>query len=374
MTAVRVIHFISTNFIGGPERQVLSHLKRYVQMGNEALVVSFDEPGGIQMAQAVQALNLSIPTLLLPARIRDVGPVRRQLKSLYLSWQPDLICTHGYKPLFYSLSLRGANHVPVVAFSRGWTADDFKVQIYCYLDKAMIRFADRIVAVSKSQGEKLRALKISAKKIQIIENALTVKIEDLPSIDQKDIRKKLGIPEDAWVVLSAGRHSPEKGHKYLIEALPALRALVPQAYLVLAGDGPLSEELKNQANRLNISSHCLFLGMRKDMPAIYKASNAMALPSLSEGLPNVVLEAMAFGVPVVASEVGGVPEVIDHNVNGLLVKPASPKNLAQALATLANDPNLANKLAQQAKLDVEHRFNADVQTQRLIKLYHEVVS
>src|SRR3569833_3265086 len=101
MTAVRVIHFISTNFIGGPERQVLSHLKRNVQMGNEALVVSFDEPGGIQMAQAIKALNLSVPTLLLPARIRDVNPVRRQLKSLYLSWQPDLICTHGYKPLFY---------------------------------------------------------------------------------------------------------------------------------------------------------------------------------------------------------------------------------------------------------------------------------
>lgn len=110
------------------------------------------------------------------------------------------------------------------------------------------------------------------------------------------------------------------------------------------------------------------------MPAIYKACDVMALPSLSEGLPNVILEAMAFGVPVVASQVGGVPEIIDHGINGLLIESASSTNLAQALIKLANDPHLAKKLAQQARLDVQHRFDADIQTKRLMTLYHEVIT
>lgn len=368
---MRVIHFIGTNFVGGPEKQILNHLPRLAASGHAVLLVSFAEPGGEALARAAAAQRVRCE-LLAPGKWQ-LGAVMAGLRRLHREWAPDVVCAHGYKAGFYALWLRLLTGCPCIAFSRGWTSENLKVRMYGWLDKALVRFADRVVAVSQAQRRRLERVLVPVRKIRVVENAVTFAPEDAgAAVETASVRAELGIAAQAPLILAAGRLSPEKGCRYLLAAVDGILARFPEARVLIAGDGPDEAMLRAQAARLQGAAHVHFLGFRNDMRRLLRQADVLALPSLSEGLPNVVLEAMASGLPVVATRVGGVPELVQDGVTGLLVEPRQPAALAQAIVRLLDDRALAGKLAQQARTMVHERYSAERQTQQLLGVYAEV--
>jgi glycosyltransferase involved in cell wall biosynthesis len=184
-------------------------------------------------------------------------------------------------------------------------------------------------------------------------------------------RAELGAGEDSFVVGCVARLSAEKNHAGLLEAFAELLETEPNAILACAGDGPLADALRAQTSAAGIASHVRWLGAVDDMQSFYSAIDVCALNSNREGLPLCLLEAMSFGVPVVASDVGGVGELLADDA-GLLVPPRAPAALSRALLSLSAEPALAAKIAANGRARVRKSYGVDHMVDRYVELYAEV--
>jgi glycosyltransferase involved in cell wall biosynthesis len=182
------------------------------------------------------------------------------------------------------------------------------------------------------------------------------------------------VPTSAFVVGVAGRLAAEKGISVLLESMKEVLAKVPRAWLVIAGDGPERAALECRAHDLRIDHRVDFLGMRADLPRIMAALDVFVLPSLYEGFGLVVLEAMAVGVPVIATCVGGVPEVVEDGVTGVLVPPGDPSKLAEAILRLERDGELAKMLVEHASTRLRSEFDMARMLDAIERLYFSLLS
>lgn len=187
------------------------------------------------------------------------------------------------------------------------------------------------------------------------------------------VRSELGVPADAPVVACVGRLEPVKGVDILLDAWPAVTRRCPAAVLLIVGDGPLRAELEEQAGPMAESGEVQFLGYREDVERIFAAADVAALPSRHEGLPRVALEAIATGCPVVAARVGGVPEIIRPEREGLLVLPDDPEGLAEALLRVLGDPTLRRQLGEAAHRTAR-RYGLPAAGPRLERIYRRVLA
>jgi protein-tyrosine-phosphatase len=192
----------------------------------------------------------------------------------------------------------------------------------------------------------------------------------------ENVRRGLGIDERAVLVGTAGRLELVKGHESLIRAAAYIADARPDVRLLLAGSGSREEGLRRLARALGVESLCLFVDPARDdrfhVYDLIAALDVFALPSLSEGIPMALLEAMALGTSVVAAAVGGIPEIVTHRADGLLVEPRSPRAIADACLELVRRPEWAASLAGAARATVSERFSRERNGQALVKLYREV--
>ncbi len=189
------------------------------------------------------------------------------------------------------------------------------------------------------------------------------------------MRAEFGWPADAYVALFAGRLAPQKGVDDLVTALDLLQHVRPNLRTLIVGDGPLRERLEGTARAfwlLDGAGLVRFTGHRPDVPRLLAASDLMVLPSYYEGLPNVVLEAMRMGKPVVATAAPGTTEVVADGRTGLLVPTHSPKALAQAIRTVIDDPELARRLGEAGRVRVAEEFRVETMVDEFASLYDEL--
>jgi glycosyltransferase involved in cell wall biosynthesis len=163
------------------------------------------------------------------------------------------------------------------------------------------------------------------------------------------VRAELGLPDGAPMVVTVGNFTANKGHRYLLEAAVRVRRVVPEVRFVLVGLGPLEGDIRDRARRMGLDGTVVFAGFRKDAPRVAGAGDVFVLPSLREGLPLALLEAMALRRPAVVTRVGGTPEVVEHGRSGLIVPPADPSGLAAAVVSLLQDPDLRRRLGAAAE-------------------------
>jgi glycosyltransferase involved in cell wall biosynthesis len=229
------------------------------------------------------------------------------------------------------------------------------------------RFCHRIVAVSDAVVEELvRAEGARREGIVVIGNGVDAEL--FRPGDRAEARRRLGLDPDALTVGAVGRLAVEKGYHHLLDALARVRRAGQPLELALIGGGGEGERLADQARELEVAGAVHFLGVRQELQELYPAFDLFALPSLEEGSPMALLEAMACALPSVATRVGGVPEAVEDGRSGLLVPAADPEALATALTRLATDPDLRHRLGRAARRRVEESLSLE----RVVRSYEEL--
>lgn len=229
--------------------------------------------------------------------------------------------------------------------------------------------ATHVIANSEAAKRLLvEDFRIPAERVHVLHNGLDFEQFAQARGDRRRVHPKLA-PEAKLILNVANMNSEIKGHGVLIEAARLVSATMPEARFAFVGDGLLRPHLEERVRALGLQGHIYFLGPRKDVPEILASGDVFAFSSLAEGLPNAVLEAMAVGLPVVATRVGGIPEIIRDGASGLLVPPNDPQALAKAILRVLSDPALAAKLACASQARARSQFSFDRLIEDLEKRY-----
>jgi glycosyltransferase involved in cell wall biosynthesis len=288
---------------------------------------------------------------------------------------PDLVITNSVKSHFLFWRSRLNKKYPWVAFHHGYTTTDLKMRIYNRLDRWSLPKADRVATVCQVFASELaREIEIPEEKICVQHNAIRPRPKPSEA-EISELKRHVGMAEHDRLIISIGRLSKEKAHGVLIEAFRLLRTTNPNlsCRLVIVGDGPERANLETVARASGQNDQITFAGQVSNVQMFYAAADVFVLPSYSEGSPNVLLEAMAAKVPIVATSVGGVPEIVADEESALLVPPKNPQALAAAIDRMLEDSSLAQRLTTVASARGAREHSPEAYTRSLIGLYQEVI-
>lgn len=255
--------------------------------------------------------------------------------------------------------------IPVVTSAHGsWTG-----RVKPFVARMFSVGSDRVVGCSEALTNDLIRHGLNPRKSLTIHNGIPYRPTPPDPELRAAVRAELGLPAEAPVIIFVARFAPDKGLGDLLNAMAQVLWRRPDARLLLAGSGEMLPACEAQARKLGIEASVQFLGFRNDVNRLLAAADVFTLPSLDEGLPLSVAEAMAAGLPVVATPVGGVPEIVLDNLTGFLVEPRSPARLGEALLKLLADPVLARRMGQAGRIHVAANFTLDQMVSRFEALY-----
>jgi glycosyltransferase involved in cell wall biosynthesis len=317
----------------------------------------------------------SVPVFAIPERGRFDRMVIPALTELVSVVQPDVIQTHAVKSHFLARVSGLPRRTPWVAFHHGYTWPDWRARLYNQLDRWSLRGAAKVLTVSDLFRRQLQARGVPAERIEVVHNAIRADWAEEARKPQNAaaLRAEMNIAPDRDVVLVVGRLSREKDHLTLIDALHLLRTRFSPC-LVIVGDGPERPRIVKKIAGLGLTGNVILAGQRNSAEPYYGIANLAVLSSRSEGSPNALLEAMVAGVPVVATAVGGVPEIATDGETALLVKPDDARTLAELMGRLLEDRQLGALLAERARQLVRLQYAPEERTRRLVEIYREAMT
>jgi glycosyltransferase involved in cell wall biosynthesis len=281
----------------------------------------------------------------------------------------DLIHSHGYRADAFALAVARWHRLPLVSTCHGFVGIDRRLRFYNALDARLLRSFTRVIAVSHRMKEDLVAHGLSDDRVEVIANAVAEAPVGERAADRQSARSRLGIADGEFVFGYVGRLSEEKGVHYLLDAAAQTRTCSTPCRFVIVGDGPQRGALEALARKHALDGTVVFTGFQGDTAPWYAAMDAFVLPSVTEGTPMALLEAMACGVPSIASAVGGVPAVIADGHNGLLVRPADVEHLSTQMRALASATPLRLSLAAGAIETVRARYGVAAWVQNMAAVY-----
>ena len=366
---ITVMHLRASNFVGGPEKQILEHFARLDPARFTPVLGTFVEPGAVDplgdeaLRRGLRAVRIPQLSPLSPGSILHLARILRQENA-------DILCTHGYKPNVVGFFAAKLCSVPTVAVSRGWTWENRKIRIYEAVDRRFLRYVDHVVAVSAGQEKKILDCGVASRKVSVIHNAIN--LDDCLTAAAPGIRQELGLPADSLIVASAGRLSPEKNYQAMVTAASTVAADNANVYFVIFGEGFLRPALEEKIAAAGLAGRFLLPGFRHDLQKVLHDIDVFMLPSFTEGLPNVILEAFAAKKPVVATRVGGTPEVVQDGVSGFLTEPDEHALMADHVLALAGDPALRSRMGAAGYQYALDEFGFERQTRLYEELYVKV--
>ena len=286
----------------------------------------------------------------------------------------DVVHCHGYRADLLGLVAAARYKLPVVSTCHGFIATDRNLQFNVRADFWALKRFNRVIAVSDSIRAILVEQGIDPKRVAVITNAVSLPDADQQLASRQAARAALQLRSDDVLFGYVGRLAEEKGIEQLVEATRRMANAMTGLRVVVVGDGPRRPNIEQRIREANLGGVVTLLGFDKDPARWYPAMDAFVLPSLQEGTPMALLEAMAHGVPVIASAVGGVPAIITHNRNGLLVPPADAQQLMLAMQTLATSRTLRATLGDAGFACVRDSYDVRSWTGKIGSVYHAVVN
>jgi glycosyltransferase involved in cell wall biosynthesis len=370
---IRVCHVAVADLWAGAEVQLKCLIAELARMPDIDLSVVLFNGGRLQK----ELSHYGIPVQVFPEKHWNSIRIGMALRRYFGEKHFDIIHTHKYKDTILAAPIAHWSGVPhVVRTVHGLTepfsgVNAWKMTVYESVERQVYqRYVSTLLAVSSEIECRLR--QTGATDVACIRNG--IELNTLPDRSMRSAtRRALGVTDDVCLIGSVGRLTPVKGFPHLIKAVQLLREQGLNVKLWLVGDGILNQELRRLAQDSGVGERVVMFGPREDTYELLQAMDMFVLPSLHEGIPMALLEAMAAGLPVIATRVGGIPEVIEDRVSGILVEPGDPEGLALVCRRLMHDAVSAERLGQAARARVEERFSSGTMAADVANVYRRLV-
>ncbi|RFS19568.1 glycosyltransferase family 1 protein [Chitinophaga silvatica] len=366
---IRVLETIRQGKIGGGESHVLDLVATLNKEEFEPVVLSFtDGP----MITALEAMNIPV-TVIQSEKPFDLR-VWKAVKRFIAAENIDIVHVHGTRANTNVLWAARSLGLPIVYTVHGWSFHEglhpISRRLRIAAEKFITRKANINICVSAA-NQHTGTLALGKFNSIVIRNGINLQKFNADA-SYPDLRAYFNIPANKVVVCFIARMTYQKDPITMVKAFAKASLAAPQLHLIMVGDGELKEEAMKEAVSNGVQDKITFAGFRQDVPALLNAADIYCLPSLWEGFPIGVLEAMAMGKAVVASDVDGTKEAVSHNENGVLVQAQNISSIAAALVALATDQSRRNSLQQEARKTVLQRFNVTKMTNEVEKVYHQL--
>lgn len=352
---MKVVHLTDSPFFGGPERQILGLALNLPLVVQTTILCFRDHNSSLPFLRQLETAGVSARMLghANPRFLQVIADVRGELRAE----RADLFICHGYKANVLGwLAARGLG-IRVLSVSRGWTGHTRKVRLYEALDRRMLRLMDGVVCVSEGQAARVRRGGVRPERIKVIRNAIdTARFDDVDRGGRAELESLFPSPPK-MIVIGVGRLSPEKGFDQLVKAAAIVAEENHSVGFALIGDGPDRAMLEAQVRSSELQSQVAFAGFRTDIDRLIAGADVLAQSSYTEGLPNVLLEAGAASVPVVATDVGGSREIVRDGETGYLVPSGDPAALAARILELTESSAQRKKMGARARTLLTSEFS-----------------
>jgi glycosyltransferase involved in cell wall biosynthesis len=370
MEPLRLLAIIEAYSMTGPAKNLIEFASLARELDVETKVATF-----IRGSESNEFIETAKRSGIAVGTLRERGPwdpkIVKRLSGFVSTQRPHVIQTHAVKSHFLARLAGLPTCAPWIAFHHGYTWPTLRVRVYNQVDRWSLTAAAKVLTVSKPFREELIARGVARERIEIVHNAIRpdwgTRIPDAPT----DLREALRIAPGRSIILIVGRLSREKDHLTLLRAVDRLRSNL-NPHLLVVGEGPERGRIEREIRQLGLAECVTLTGHQPSVEPYYRIANLAVLSSRSEGWPNALLEAMAAGVPVVATTVGGIPEIVTDEESALLVPPGDIDGMAAAMGKLLADISLAQRLVGRARtLVLQHSPLA--RAKRLAEIYRSVV-
>jgi glycosyltransferase involved in cell wall biosynthesis len=377
----KILFLITQSQYGGAQKYVLALARHYIKQNQVLIAVGEAKNQDAQFFAECRALG--IEPIVLTDLIRDISLVKAwdallEIRKLLAKEAPDFLhinssmagaigsCAawlYRFDPLHKTIRVIYTVH----GFVFNEPLPSFKKQVYRLIEKISAGWKGALICVSNYDKEQGIQYKIAPeKRMVVIHNGIDNSTQFL---SRAEARAKLALPDTAFILGTIAGLYPTKGLGYLLEAAKLAVEKHPDLLFIIISDGPLRASLEAQKEKLGLSKNVVFKGSYENAASLLKAFDIFVLPSLKEGLPYTILEAGLAGLPVIASRVGGIPEIIQHQVSGLLVEPGNAQDIALALQTLIDTPRLRSVYANALNKKIRSEFSLDRMLRETEKLY-----
>ena len=367
---IRVLHLRDSPWVDGPGRTILESASRFDRHRVDYRVAVLVSPGATVHPMIVQAGSRGIPIYPIPDRGGFDTGVVEEIKSLVDRFSIDVIHASDLRTSVYCiLAKRQRVHLALVRTTHGWIANTLRRRVMRAFDKVLLRLFDHVILVSHAMRELVPRWWLPDARVTVVHNALPLESYGGSQVDRS---RPAPDPSGPVMLLNVGRLSPEKGQDLLLRAVACLAQEFPGLRLRFAGIGAMEPQLKALAAKLGLAERVEFLGYRHDMPELYAEADLVVQSSLTEGLPNVILEAAFLGVPVLATNVGGTREIIEHGKGGWLIESGSVDAIVAGVTRYLNDPSDCLRMTQVARRRVFDTFSFDARVKKMTALYEQI--
>ena len=372
---MKILYVTTGAEFGGAPLHVLQLAEYMLKRGHEVGLVAAPEPRMMQEAKALGVKIFPNPHFVRPVVLWKDLRALWKVSQAVRQFKPDLVSAHSTKAGFaarFSCAIFG---VPAIFTAHGWAFTDGKNLISRYFlalaERLASKVTKKIICVSEHDKESAICLHVAPeKKLKVIHNGMEPSL--YLNADGSKSRFELGLSEDEILITMVARFVPQKDHDTLFKAL----SFLPECgfKVALVGGGEREALFRREVEKQGLNGRVMFLGERRDVPQVLAASDIFVLSSNWEGLPRSIIEAMMSGLPVVATRVGGVPELVEDGVTGFLVPPKNPQALAKVLQRLLDDPELRRRMGQAGREKALREFTLDRMLRETEKVYEEVLT
>jgi glycosyltransferase involved in cell wall biosynthesis len=358
----KILHLISSGGFYGAERMVVQLSLALESLGCSTLLGVFrNEPRpNLEVAKQARAAGLSV--VEIPCRGR-VDPVTAQrIRSLTAEFQADVVHSHGYKPNIYAMLALGTARAKLVSTCHGYVDDTVAMRVNEKLNRFLLRRYHAVAAVSEEVRDILIRSGVPSKTVHVVHNGINCDafVGGVPSLSREGA---------GFLVGFVGRLVPLKNPEAFITVARDVVSQIPNARFAFVGEGSERSKLESLRDQWGLNESICFVGFRQDMPGVYASLDALVLPSIHEGMPMTILEALAAATPVVATRVGAVGDVVIHGQTGILVTPGNQQELYSAVMSILQDHDLARRLGTTGQRWVKEHFSHQTMASEYLRLY-----
>ena len=370
---IKILYIITSSGIGGAERILYYTATGLDYNKYDISICSLKKKG--EIAGDLEKQGIEVCCLHLGGRERFLGWLSSIITLIWLfpyliRIRPTIVHSFLFRANILARIAGYLTGVPIVISSVRVMGGEKRY--FHYIEKITSFMVDHYVAVSESVKRYIiDKSKISAEKISVIYNGVNIKSQD--DLHEQNVRMPFKIEDEDRILMTVGRLHEQKGHYYLVKAISKVQKEFPKVKLLVIGEGEEENNLKKLVKSLDLTNEVIFIGLSSDIEEILPMAELFLLPSLWEGLPNVLLEAMAAGKPVIATEVGGVPELVIHGETGMLVPHKDSDALACAIADLLKNRLKARRMGETGRIRAEEHFSIQKMIEKTESLYQELL-